>query len=168
MTPKFKDIAAWQQAELLMQPAFLRILDNIRKQLEESAWKGTYQEVLIWPEGTTEETQTRVIQLRQQLQDASPSAVEEIEQALANLPTPYPGYLLCLQHQNQQFNVDLWELCYQVCFRNYSLSRVDPGSKEVEIDTSLIEETGEVDWHRLDAKAQEMVTQMFANLPVVE
>ena len=168
MTPKFKDIAAWQQAELLMQPAFLRILDNIRKQLEESAWKGTYQEVLIWPEGTTEETQTRVIQLRQQLQDALPPAVEEIERSLANLPTPYPGYLLCLQHQNHQFNVDLWQLCYQVCFRNYSLSLVDPDNQEVEIDTSLIDETGEVDWHQLDAKAQEMVKQVFANLPVVE
>ena len=34
MNPKFKDIIAWEQAQLLMQPAFIRVLDNLRKQLE--------------------------------------------------------------------------------------------------------------------------------------
>lgn len=168
MPPKFKNILAWQQAEMLMQPTFLRILDNIRKQLEESVWKGTYQDVLIWPEDTTEETKAKVMQLGQQLQDASPEAAEQIKQALSHLPTPYPGYQLCLQHQNQLFNIDLWELCYQVCFRYYNLAIVDPDNQEVEIDTSLIDETGEVDWNRLDEKAKQIVGQVFANLPAIE
>jgi hypothetical protein len=167
MTPKFKDILAWQQAELLMQPAFLRIVDNIRKQLEASTWKGIYRDVLIWPQGTPEEIKSTVIQLRQQLEAASPESIDRIEQELANLPQPYPGYQLCLEAQEREFCVDLWELCYQVCFRNYSLSLVDPDRQEVEIDTSLIDETGDVDWHRLDTKAQEMVGQIFANLPIV-
>jgi len=45
MNPKFKDIIAWEQAQLLMQPAFIRVLDNLRKQLENSLWKGTYTEI---------------------------------------------------------------------------------------------------------------------------
>ena len=45
MNPKFKDITAWEQAQLLMQPAFIRVLDNLRKQLENSLWKGTYTEI---------------------------------------------------------------------------------------------------------------------------
>ncbi|HBE52548.1 MAG TPA: hypothetical protein DDW76_28200 [Cyanobacteria bacterium UBA11369] len=167
MPPKIKNIVAWQQAEMLMQPAFLRILDNIRKQLEASVWKGTYEDVLVWPEGTTEETKARVQQLRQQLSDASPETREEIEEALIRLPQPYPGYRLILQHQSQQFTLDLWELCYQVCFCNYNLVIVDPDNLEVEIDTSLIDETGNVDWNRLDEKAQQTVRQIFANLPII-
>ena len=66
MMPKFADITSWEQAELLMQPAFIRIIDQIRKQLEESTWKGTYQDVLIWSTGTTEETKAIVTQLLQQ------------------------------------------------------------------------------------------------------
>ncbi|MEC4807332.1 MAG: hypothetical protein SAJ12_21095 [Jaaginema sp. PMC 1079.18] len=44
MKPKFKDIAAWEQAQQLMQPIFIRLVDNIRKKLEDSTWKGTYEE----------------------------------------------------------------------------------------------------------------------------
>lgn len=150
-----------------MQPAFLRIIDNIRKRLEESSWKGTYQDVLIWPEGTTEETQATVVQLRQQLQDASPETVDELEQALTQLPTPYPGYRLCLQHENQQFSVDMWELCYRVCFRNYDPTLAESSLQDVEIDTSLIDETGEVDWERLEVKARQTIEQVFTNLPAV-
>jgi hypothetical protein len=37
----------------------------------------------------------------------------------------------------------------------------------VEVDTTLFDETGEVDWNRLDAKAIQIVDQVFANLPTV-
>jgi hypothetical protein len=168
MPPKITDTVAWQQAELLMQPTFIRIIDNIRNQLDESAWKGTYEDVLIWPAGTADETKAIVTQLLQQMEGAAPMELAEIEQALTKLPTPHPGYQLNLQHQGlQQVRVDLWELCYQVCFRNYSPSVDRSVSLEVQIDTSLIDETGDVDWQRLDAKAAELVEQVFANLPTV-
>lgn len=167
MKPKFKDIVTWQQAELLMQPAFLRVIDNIRKQLEASLWEGTYENVLIWPEGSTEETQATVLQLRQQLQDASPEAADEIKQALTQLPNPYPGYRLSLQYQTYECSVDLWELCYQVCFLNYNLAIVDPDHQGVEIDTNLIDQTGEVDWHQLEEKTQQVIAQVFKNLPSI-
>lgn len=130
MQPKFKNTLDWEQAQLLMQPAFIRVIDNIRKQLELSTWQGTYQEI----------------------------------------QTPYPGYLLCLTQHDRSITVDLWELCFKVCFRDYapqSLNTTEHSntSQEVEIDTSLIDERGEVDWERLEAKTQHLVQQIFANLP---
>lgn len=168
MPPKLTDAVAWQQAEMLMQPAFIRVIDNIRKHLDQSPWQGTYQDVLIWPAETTDETKAIVTQLLQQLEVASPEQAAEIKKALADLPVPHPGYHLCLQLQDQQVSVDLWELCYQICFRNYTLSSADSESQKVEIDASLIEDdTGDVDWKRLDAKAQQLVDRVFSNLPLI-
>lgn len=168
MPPKINNTVVWQQAELLMQPAFIRVIDHIGKQLEESNWKGTYQDVLIWPPGTTEETKEIVTALLQQQKSAAPEDLANIEQTLSRLGQPYPGYYLCLQRQEQQVKVDLWELCYQVCFRHYSPSDNQIVANVAEIDTSLIDETGDVDWARLDARAKELVEQVFANLPALK
>lgn len=165
MPPKINNTVVWQQAELLMQPAFIRVIDHIGKQLEESDWKGTYQDVLIWPTDTTEETKAIVTQLLQQKESATAEDLADIEQTLSQLGQPYPGYYLCLQRQEQQVKVDLWELCYQVCFRHYSPLDNQFGGNVAEIDTSLIDETGDVDWSRLDAKAVAIVGQVFTNLP---
>ena len=127
MKPKFKNTVAWEQAELLMQPALIRIVDQVRKQLEETTWKATYKDV----------------------------------------QTPIPGYQLCLEKQDTSICVDLWELCFQVCFRNYKPVHSELESQEVEIDTTLIDETGDVDWQGLDTKAQQLVAQVFADLSAV-
>lgn len=125
MKPKFKDTLAWQQAEILMQPALIRVLDNIRKQLEDSSWEGTYEDV----------------------------------------QTPFPGYLLCLKQGEAEQKFNVWELCFEICFQNYSPTHAATESLDVEIDSSLIDEEGEVDWNRLDEKAKELVYEIFANLP---
>ncbi|MCT7986001.1 hypothetical protein NG796_22235 [Laspinema sp. A4] len=125
MKPTFKDTLAWQQAEILMQPALIRVLDNIRKQLEDSTWEGTYEDV----------------------------------------QTPFPGYLLCLKQGEVEHQFNVWELCFEICFQNYSPTHAAEESWEVEIDSSLIDETGEVDWNRLDEKAKQLVQEIFANLP---
>lgn len=131
MKPKFKTRLAWEQAELLMQPALIRIIDNLRKELEESDWEGTYKEVTY----------------------------------------PFPGYHLCLTHQKRSLEIDIWQLCYQVCFNDYSFlldnifSQDDQSTQEVEIDTRLLNEMGEVDWQLIEAKAQNSVRELFANLP---
>lgn len=166
MKPHFQDQIAWAQAEMLMQPAFIRLLDNIRKQLDQSDWKGSYQDVQIWPENTPGHIKAQVTQLQAELTNASPEKATAIEQALAHLPTPFPGYLLCLEKQGQQIRIDLWELCYQICFRNYRVLQDSSGQSAVEIDTSLIDdEMGEVDWNRLDDKARQLIEQVFADLP---
>jgi hypothetical protein len=45
MQPKFTTELAWQQAEFLMQPIYIRIIDRIRRQSEVSTWKVTYEEI---------------------------------------------------------------------------------------------------------------------------
>lgn len=143
-----------------MQPTFIRVVDNVRKLLDNSSWKGTYHDVLTWAAGTSEETKAIVTQLVQELETAMPEQGSQIRETLAKLPTPHPGYHLCLQRQEQQVNVDLWELCYQVCFVEYTLS-----DDTVDIDTSLIDESGDVEWNLLDKKAIRVVEEMFASLP---
>jgi hypothetical protein len=164
--PKFATTLAWQQADLLMQPVFIRVIDNLGKQLEQSTWKGTYQDIPVWAADVPEETKAIVAQLQQQRSIAPPDQVEEIEVALAQLPSPHPGYLLCLEKGDRQITVDIWQLCYQICFRNYSpvLNAMD-GDLTVDVDTRLIDETGDVDWLQLDAKAKQMIDQIFSSLP---
>jgi hypothetical protein len=162
MPPKITNSTTWQQAELLMQPAFIRLVDNIRKHLDESSWKGTYHDVLIWPANTTDETKALVTQLLQEMESATPQQVEDIRESLTRLPIPHPGYHLRLQRQEQQVSVDLWEICYQVCFLNYGSE-----NSAVDIDTSLIDEWGEVDWHHLEEKTRKLVKQVFDSLPEV-
>ena len=169
--PKFQTTEIWQQAELLMQPAFIRLIANLEKQLEDPAWKGTYKDVQVWAEGTSEQTKALVMQLRSQLEGATNEQTEAIEQQLSQLPEPFPGYWLYLSQGDQQFTIDLWDLCYQICFQNYdpihgtSHAADEPIGKSVAIDVSLFDETGEVDWHRLDDKTCQTVREFFATLP---
>lgn len=170
--PKFQNMLVWQQAETLMQPAFIRLVANIGKQLEQSNWKGQYEDIQVWPEGTDEETKTLVTNLRNQLEAASGDRAEEIQETLAKLPSPYPGHQLCLSQGSNQFCVDLWELCYRICFRDYDVETGtsrnrgfgQPPSAGVEVDMTLFDETGDVDWNRLDDKAQKIVDQVFKKL----
>lgn len=126
MIPKFPNSLAWEQTQTLMQPAYIRVVDNLRKALEDSNLQESYQEV----------------------------------------QTPLPGYELCLSSQNKNIKVNLWELCFEVCFQDYQRGSVPLDSElPVEVDTSLLdEETGEVDWQKLDDKAKQQVEQLFASL----
>ncbi|MBD2136640.1 hypothetical protein H6F32_03325 [Anabaena sp. FACHB-1237] len=159
MLPKITNSNSWQQAELLMQPAFIRVVDNIRKHLDISSWKGSYQDVLIWPANTSDETKTLVTQLLRDMENATPEKVEEIKATLTTLPIPHPGYHLLLQRQEEKVSIDLWDLCYQVCFINYN-----PIQGTAEIDTSLIDEYGEIDWHLMENKTKMLVDNIFGNL----
>jgi len=160
MLPKITNPANWQKAELLMQPAFIRVIDNVRKQLEISSWQGTYHDVLIWPFGVTDETKAQVTHLLQTMETATSEQLESIRETLTRLPIPHPGYHLQLQRQEQQVSIDLWDLCYQVCFLNYSRENI-----VVDIDHSLIDELGNVDWQTLEEKTKALIQQVFDSLP---
>lgn len=130
MKPTFKTGLAWEQAQILMQPAMLRVVDNIRKELESSDWKGSYKEVTV----------------------------------------PIPGYHLCLTSGDRQIEIDVWELCYKVCFEQYEpiqhiFSHEDETAYPVDIDTRLIDDFGEIDWQLLESKAQLSVRNVFSTLP---
>jgi hypothetical protein len=143
----------WQQAALLFQPALIRLLDQIRNQLANSPWQGTYETRELWPAGAPE-------------LPAEPDSTE----------APQILYLLYLsqsdQNQSDQVTpvrVNIWELCYQICFQDYqpqiereTIADFQPG--EVTTDTHLLDADGEVDWHRLDRKAEQVVAQLLQKL----
>lgn len=128
MKPKFKTRFAWDQAQLLLQPAFIRVVDNFREQLEDSPWTGEY---------------------------------EDIEE-------PYPGYILRLKNEALEEMINIWDLCYQVCFVSYPTDIVVDGCCEVDIDTDLFEASGAIDWQKLEIKTQRLIKEIFAQLPQVE
>ena len=163
MTPKFTNPVVWQQAELLMQPVFIRVIDNIRKCLESSEWEGSYQNVHVWPDDTTPEDKVRVVQLQKELETAESNELETIQTALDSLPKPFPGYELLLTRGDNRITIDIWQVCYQICFINYHPIQIS--AVPVEIDSHLLNSDGEVDWHGLDEKAKGCITDIFSRLP---
>jgi hypothetical protein len=128
MKPKFATELAWQQAELLMQPAYIRLVDQIRRQTEEN---------------------------------------EDIPVSYIEVTEPYPSNLLCLTKDNQELRVDIWELCFQVCFTNFEEICQHP-EQVAQIDEHLFDpDSTEVDWTKLDNKAQAAVAQVFARFKLL-
>ncbi|MEB3214232.1 MAG: hypothetical protein VKL39_22980 [Leptolyngbyaceae bacterium] len=164
MKPTFSSSESWQQASILMQPVFIRLIDNIRKQLDETGWKGAYRDVQRWPDGTPPETQYRFQKLQEEISHASPEDVPELQQALEALPQPIPGYELLLQDGDRHITVDLWEVCYTICFLNYEAMQQTPGTPAI-VDSGLLDESGQVDWNQLNDKTRQIVSDIFAKLP---
>ena len=121
MSPKFKNQLAWEQAEILMQPILIRVIDNLRQSLETCQCPGTYQEI----------------------------------------QEPYPGHQLLLTKDENVITIDIWQLCFQVCFLNYQEELID---NYIDIDTSLIAEDGEVNWLNIENKTKQIIQNMFTNL----
>jgi hypothetical protein len=136
MKPKFANELAWQQAEMLMQPAYIRLVDQIRRYTETSKVDVSYEEV-------TE---------------------------------PYPSNILILrcsdrakltEKGDRELRADIWELCFQVCFTNYE--EMQQGREEfATIDRELFDlESQEVDWQKLDEKAQGAIGQIFTRFKLL-
>jgi hypothetical protein len=136
MKPKFATERDWQQAEMLMQPAYIRLVDQIRRFTETSKVDVSYEEI-------TE---------------------------------PYPSNILilkCGEHAklkekgDRELRADIWELCFQVCFTNYE--EMQQGREAfATIDQSLFDPNSqEVDWQKLDEKAQGAIGQIFARFKLL-
>jgi len=187
MAPNIVDTDTWQRAEILMQPIFIRLIDHFRKVLEDSPWKGDYQQREIWPDSIPESVKQHRQDLITQLATASNQedvALLEIE--LETLPTPYPGYELHLYlanenpersphadrtdhvHTDHVDNMapiaifDLWQICYHICFTNYPLDTQD--CPVAIVDTHLLDEDGDVDWQQVDQKTGRVVQHLFNTL----
>ena len=161
--PQFATPLALQQAQLLMQPALIRLIDNIRKQLDHSDWEGSYKDEIRWPQTVTADQKQQYLAAQEMLEAAPPGEQAKIQAMLERLPQPQHIYILCLKQQTQQHEVNLWHLCYQLCSTNY-----DPAEPNtaLEIDTHLIDpELGDVDWIKLDAKAKALIEKVFSQLP---
>ena len=163
--PKFATPLAKAQVEQLMQPALIRVIDNIRKQLDDTPWQGRYEEELIWPAGTTDEQKTDHAKLQQQLHGVPPETHDRVAALMSQLPQPAPLYTLKLTRAGSaDQTVDIWELCYQVCAVDYCPAE----GGQIEADDRLLDEQGEVDWRLLDDKTKALVEGIFRALPVSE
>lgn len=160
LQPEFVSPAAKAKIEQLMQPALIRVIDNIRKQLDEVDWQGKYEEELLWPEGTTPEQQQKYSALQKQLHGVPPEEHDRVAALISELPQPSPLYTLRLTKENYADElVDVWALCFQVCAIAYN-----PPEK-LEVDDTLFDEDGEVDWRVLDDKTKGLVAAIFTALP---
>ncbi len=157
--PQFATAQDQRYAQVLMQPALIRIIDNIRKQLDASDWTGSYRDDINWPPEATADQKQQYLALQDMLETATPEEHDQIQAALSQLPSPAHMYVLCLKKQDQQQEIDIWQLCYRLC------SSVDASDGPITIDTSLLDlDIGDVDWIALDQKAQQLVEQEFRTL----
>lgn len=157
--PQFATAQDQRYAQALMQPALIRIIDNIRKQLDASDWTGTYRDDIRWPATATEEQKQQYLTLQEMQESATPEEYDQIQATLAQLPAPQHLYTLCLKKQEQQREIDVWQLCYRLC------NTSDTSEGPIAIDMSLFNlELGDVDWITLDQKAQRLVEQTFQEL----
>jgi hypothetical protein len=173
MTHDASENSAWQQALRLMQPAFIRVIDRLRTTLEQSDWVGQYETVQDWPTDTAPQTQAEVLYLMDRLELVDEDQRSEIEHQLEALPQPVPVYLLHLTKAERARTLNLWELCYQICLSDYSpqIERtvfVELPLEEVFPDYTLFDETGEVDWARLDLKTAQVVESAFQSFERAE
>lgn len=154
--PQFATLQDQRYAQALMQPALIRIIDNVRKQLEASDWSGSYRDDMRWPAGATADQKQQYLALQEMLETATPEEHDQIQATLAQLPSPEHLYTLCLTKQDQQQEIDIWQLCYRLC------NAADTDEEPIAVDTSLLNlELGDVDWIALDEKAQRLVAQAF-------
>ncbi len=171
LVPNFATTLDRQKVEQLMQPALIRVIDNIRKQLDSSPWKGDYEEELIWPEGTTAEQKQEYARLQKGLHGVPTEEHDRVAALMSVLPQPSPLYTLRLKNEGQaDQTVDIWALCYQICALaqplDLGIAYKDEPSVAIEADDSLFDEFGEVDWRMLDDKTLGLVESIFKALPV--
>ena len=145
-----------------MQPALIRVIDNIRKQLESTSWQGRYEEALIWPTGTTPDQQQDYRELQRQLHGVPPAEHDRVAALISQLPQPSPLYTLRLTKKGYpDQTVDIWALCYQVCMAGDHPFSAD---NEIAADNHLLDAEGAVDWQQLDDKTQVLVADIFQAL----
>jgi hypothetical protein len=165
----FAEGSGGQTAIALMQPTFIRVMDHLRKALEQSDWKGQYETTYAWSEGTSPEAKAQVLGLYERIEVAPKSEQANLEAQLEELSEPIPIYLLHLDKAQETRTLNLWELCYQICLANYAPDFESTGFVEIDLDEaapdlSLFDALGEVDWVKLDQKTGAVIQGAFEYL----
>lgn len=160
MAPTFATDQAWQAAEAVLQPSFIRLIDNLRQVLESSDWQHQVDQELLWPEGTSETQQQQWSDLELQLYRASEAEAPALEAQLAALPSPEPRYTLQLEQGDRRHEFDLWELCWQICCPAWQ----PEGDYDGQVDPQLLTPELECDWDRLEIKTRQFVEQLVQRL----
>jgi hypothetical protein len=163
------EVPPWQSAVTLMQPTFIRVMDHLRRTLEQSVWKGQYETTHAWPDNITPEAKAEVLWLYDKMEGAAKADQADIESQLEDLPQPVPVYLLHLEKEQERRILNLWELCYEICLASYMpefqrTDFVEVALDEAQPDYTLFDGSGEVDWVRLDQKTASVIQAAFQSL----
>jgi hypothetical protein len=163
------EVSAGQNALALMQPTFIRVMDHLRRTLEQSDWKGQYETTYAWPEGITPKAKAEVLRLYDKIEAAPKSEQADLEGQLEALPQPIPIYLLHLEKGEEKRMMNLWELCYQICLAEYEPQIESMGFANIPLnaampDQTLFDTSGEVDWVQLDQKTDSVIQAAFESL----
>ena len=158
-----------QKLALLLQPALIRLIDQLRQQLAKSTWQWKYETLEVWPPEVSQSQRNRYAQLQDQLDTAQESEMEAIEAELAMMAMPIPVYQLEIWRDEAHQRVNMWELCYQICLCQYepvfeAESLTSPSLAEFPFDSKLLSETEEIDWVYLDQRAAQVVSRLLETL----
>ncbi|AUC62401.1 hypothetical protein AA637_15160 [Cyanobacterium sp. HL-69] len=118
-SPQFKTNLDYEKANLLMQPVYIRVVDNIRKQAEINNWDVTYKEI----------------------------------------NEPFPSHILTQKKRDIVKETNVWFICFQVCFKEFTTEKNEP----VEIDSMLVNDSGELNWDEIEKKTQLIVSSFFSD-----
>ena len=155
-----------QQLAMLLQPALIRLIDQLRQQLTGAQWNWGYETLEFWPEQVSSEERQQYDDLMQALDVASDEDAETIQDVLMTLPQPVPLYRLDIEQAGEQTAINMWELCYQICLYNYqpdwsSMHVEAPNLSQYKLDKSLFDADFDIKWEVLDAKARQVVSRMM-------
>ncbi|WP_187329408.1 hypothetical protein [Halomicronema hongdechloris] len=90
---------------------------------------------------------------------AASEQAANIEAELAQLPTPFPSYQLQITIAAQLYTIDIWQLCFRLCFIGY-----DQAGGTAQVNTALFDETGDIDWLQLDEATQYIVSEALRDV----
>lgn len=163
------DLMNQQQLALLLQPALIRLIDQLRQQLTAASWAWSYDTIELWPDEVPSEVRSQYTEMLQALETASDDDAEIIQDVLETLPQPVPLYRLDVTLEDTVYQINMWELCYQICLKKYvpNLSNMTVQSPQLEkqrLDPELLDSSGGIDWVVLNEKAKKVVESLMKQL----
>ena len=158
-----------QKLAMLLQPALIRLIDQLRQQLKSADWDWSYDTQEAWPEEASESERSQYTEMMQALETASDEDAERIQDILQTLPQPIPIYQLSVTYNDVEHLISMWELCYQICFERYiprlsNMSVQPPEIDQYEMDATLFDADEAIDWAALNQKAKVVVSMLVQHL----
>ena len=152
-----------------MQPALIRLIDQLRQQFSAESITWTYKTTEHWPEDVPDSTRRQYQEMMQALDVANEEDADKIHAVLETLAQPVPLYELEVELDNEKVHLNMWELCYQICLQKYrpNLQRMQvdaPNLSSYKLDKSLWESQSSIDWEALNTKAQKVVKSLLKTL----
>ena len=101
--------------------------------------------------------------LRKQLEKTNLVATyEEVQE-------PLPGHQLSLTHEDTSVTINIWDICFKVCFIDYQFSsnQLSQDSIMVEIDNNLFNEDKQINWQHLKTKTEKTIQTIINNFPEI-